>query len=415
MSKLKIEGGHRLSGTVSASGAKNSALPILAGSILLDGATTITNIPLLKDVNMMIRILNAIGVRTEYIEPHQVKITNNKRIKHIAPYDLVTEMRASFFVAGPILAKNGYAKIPLPGGCSIGSRPIDLHLKGFKALGAKVCVEHGFVEIKAAKLKGTRIYLDFPSVGATENIMMAASLAEGDTVIENAAREPEIIDLANFLNSAGGKVSGAGTSVINVTGVSSLRGISHRVIPDRVEAGTLIIAAAMTGGDVTVTNVLTSHMEPLLQKLHEAGLKMQNNETTVRVIGNGELQSVDIETLPFPGFPTDMQAQMMSLLCISKGSSIIKETIFENRFMHAHELKRMGASIKMENRHAYITGVESLSGADVKITDLRAGAALILAGLVADGYTTVYGLSHLNRGYDNLSGKLKSLGANIID
>ncbi|MCP4049716.1 MAG: UDP-N-acetylglucosamine 1-carboxyvinyltransferase [bacterium] len=410
MPKLTIEGGHTLSGTVTASGSKNAALPILASCILLDGQSTITNIPYLKDIVIMLRVLNILGLRAEYHNNNTVKVWNQKKIKHIAPYDLVTSMRASFFVAGPIMAKTGYAKIPLPGGCCIGSRPIDLHLKGFKALGASINIEHGFVELKAAKLVGTRIYLDFPSVGATENIMMAACLAEGETIIENAAQEPEITDLANALIKGGAKIKGSGTSIITVYGVRSLKGIEYSVIPDRVEAGTLLIAGAITKGDVTVEKVNNNHLEPLNQKLIEAGLEIKQGINSTRVIYKGVLNAVNIETLPFPGFPTDMQAQIMALLCTAKGTSVIKETIFENRFMHAHELKRMGAVIKTENHHAFVYETEHLSGAEVKITDLRAGAALILAGLVARGHTTVYGLKHLNRGYDNLPQKLRSLG-----
>ncbi len=414
-SRLTIEGGIPLSGTVKASGAKNAALPILAATILMSGESEILNVPHLKDIVTIIRMLNALGVRAEYHSPNRVKIWNNRKIRHIAPYELVTAMRASFFVAGPLLAKTGYAKVPLPGGCSIGSRPVDIHLKGFKALGATVDIEHGFVEMRCKSLKGTKIYLDFPSVGATENIMMAACLAEGETIIENCAREPEITDLAYCLIAAGAKIEGIDSSTLIVQGVRDLHGVRHSVISDRVEAGTLLIAGAITHGNITVENVQPDHLAPLLLKLKECDLKLDVGDTYIRVLSNGHIQPTDVETLPFPGFPTDMQAQMMSLLTLANGHSVMKETIFENRFMHAHELVRMGAKIKLDNSYALITGVEKLSGAEVKITDLRAGAALILAGLAAEGKTTVYGLKHLERGYEDLPGKIRSLGGKIFE
>lgn len=416
MSKLTIVGGQILKGEVHASGAKNAALPILAATVMLDGETTLTNVPNLMDVITMVRMLKALGLRAEYHGANIVKICNTKKVRHIAPYELVTSMRASFFVAGPILAKTGLAKVPLPGGCSIGTRPIDIHLKGFKQLGAICSIEHGFVSLQAKKLKGTRVYLDFPSVGATENIMMAACFAEGDTLIENAAQEPEILDLGDFLNKAGAKISGHGTPNILIKGVSSLQGVTHPVVSDRVEAGTLMIAGAITGGDVTVHSVNCDHLMPLIEKMKEAGLDVDVlNLESVRVRNTRGISAVNIETMPFPGFPTDMQAQMMALLTVAQGTSVIKETIFENRFMHANELMRMGANINLDNQYAFVTGIPKLSGAEVKITDLRAGAALILAGLAAEGETTVYGLKHLRRGYDNLPEKLRSLGAIVKD
>jgi len=363
----------------------------------------------------MLRLLNALGLRTEYREFDEVKIWNTKKVRHIAPYDLVTSMRASFFVAGPLLAKTGFAKVPLPGGCSIGARPIDIHLKAFKELGAEISMQHGFVELKADRLIGKPIRLDFPSVGATENLMMAACFADGETVISNAAREPEIDDLGGFLIAAGAQITGLGTSTIVVKGVSKLTGMSeYSVIPDRVEAGTLIIAGAITNGDVRVENVNISHLKPLLDVLYQGGLRMDQGDDWVHVKPGPRFQAVDIETEPFPGFPTDMQAQFMALLCVAEGRSVVKETIFENRFMHCRELMRMGAQIKIDDHMAVITGVPNLSGAEVKITDLRAGAALILAGLVADGYTNVHGLKHLKRGYYNLPGKLERLGARMV-
>ena len=414
MPRLSLEGGVPLKGNVKVSGAKNAALPIMAATILVDGHTILNNVPLLQDVNSMLKMMNALDLIAEFSSENRIKVWNKKKVRHLAPYDLVNAMRASFFVAGPILAKTGYAKIPLPGGCSIGARPVDLHLKGFEALGATVNIEHGFCEIQAKKLKGDRFYLDFPSVGATENIMMAATLAEGETIIENAAQEPEITDLGEFLQSAGAKIQGLNSSTIVVQGVLSLNGIEYDVMPDRIEAATLMIAAAITKGDVWVNDVVPNHMEALIRKMTKAGVEMEIEANRIRVKSSTRLSAVDFETLPFPGFPTDMQAQMMSLLTVCKGSAVVKETIFENRFMHASELCRMGANIKVDGRTAVIQGVEKLSGAEVKITDLRAGAALILAGLAAEGKTTVYGLKHLNRGYDNLPDKLKSLGAKIL-
>lgn len=414
MSKLTIHGGVPLVGDIYTSGAKNAALPLLAATILMEGETTLTNVPNLMDVITMVKMLRALGLSAEYRYPDTVKVTNTKKVRHIAPYELVTAMRASFFVAGPLLAKTGLAKVPLPGGCSIGTRPIDIHLKGFKQLGASYTIEHGFVELRAKALKGAHVFLDFPSVGATENMMMAACLAEGVTVIENAAQEPEIVDLAEMLNKAGAEITGQGTSAIRVKGVTRLVGVEHDVIPDRVEAGTLIIAAAITGGDLTVKRMNWDHIDPLVVKLLEAGVKLDRpSDTEVRVTVPNGLQATDIETLPHPGFPTDMQAQMMALLCIANGTSVIKETIFENRFMHAPELMRMGASIKLNGQFAFVSGVKGLSSAEVKITDLRAGAALVLAGLAAEGVTTVYGLKHLRRGYDNLSQKLRNVGARV--
>ena len=384
---------------------------------MVEGEITLTNVPYLMDVSIMLRMLNALGVRAEYRDHDAVMVWNTKKVRHIAPYDLVTSMRASFFVAGPLLSKTGYAKVPLPGGCSIGARPIDIHLKAFKQLGAEISMEHGFVELKAKRLKGTVIRLDFPSVGATENVMMAACFAEGETIIENAAREPEVDDLGGFLNAAGAQVTGFGTSTITIKGVSRLKGTGgpYSIIPDRVEAGTLIIAGAITKGDVRVERVNIEHLEPLLTVLRQGGLLFDQGDDWVHVKPSPRFKAVDVETEPFPGFPTDMQAQLMALLCVAEGRSVVKETIFENRFMHCRELMRMGAQIKIDEHIAVITGTNQLSGAEVKITDLRAGAALILAGLVAEGYTNVYGMKHLKRGYYNLPGKLESLGARIVE
>jgi UDP-N-acetylglucosamine 1-carboxyvinyltransferase len=414
MPRLKVIGGNVLTGEVAASGAKNAVLPLLAATLMMDGHSTLTNVPNLMDVNIMIKMLNALGVRAEYHRGH-VKVANLKKVRHIAPYELVTAMRASFFVAGPLVAKTGYAKVPLPGGCSIGSRPIDIHLKGFECLGITHKIEHGFVELRAKKIIGNTVYMDFPSVGATENVMMAASLGEGTTIIENAAREPEVWDVGQFLIGAGARIEGLGTSTIVIEGVPTLQGYEHPTISDRVEAGTLLIAAAMTKGDITVTHVVPEHLDPLLQKLKASGMEITVNETSIRARYVGILKAVDIETQPFPGFPTDMQAQMMALQIVADGTSVVTENIFENRFMHAHELLRMGANIRIHNGAAYVTGVPRLSGAEVKITDLRAGAALILAGLAAEGETIVHGLQHLRRGYDDFPGKLRTLGAHIIE
>ena len=412
--RLFVEGGHRLTGSVEASGAKNAILPLLAATIMFDGESKLLNIPPLGDVNLMVRMLNALNIRTEFGFNEDVMVVNTKRIRHIAPYELVTSMRASFFVAGPLLAKTGFAKVPLPGGCSIGLRPVDIHLKGFEALGAAVNFEHGFVELRCEQLKGTRVHLAFPSVGATENLMMAACLAEGETVLENVACEPEIQDLARFLRLAGAIIEGEGTSTIRVQGVQSLSGVKdYEVIPDRVEVATLLIAGAVTKGDVTVTKARPEHLGEFLSVLETMGLDISCEETAIRCRYVNVLDAVDVETQPYPGFPTDMQAQLMTLLTQSSGKSVIKERIFENRFMHALELMRMGADIRLDDHYAVINGGQALSGAEVKITDLRAGAALVLAGLAAEGETIVYGLKHLYRGYYNLVEKLSQLGAVI--
>jgi len=411
--QLTIEGGVPLVGEVKVSGAKNAALPILAACLLVEGDYEVRNVPHLLDIQTMIRMLKALRVRAELRDPNTVRICNTRPIKHIVPYELVTAMRASFFVAGPLLARTGRAKVPLPGGCAIGSRPLDLHFKGFRALGATVDIQHGFVVMKAKTLKGARICLDFPSVGATENILMAACMADGQTIIENAAREPEITDLGLFLKTAGAKIKGLGSSTITVDGGAKLTGKNYTVIPDRVEAATFMIAAAITKGNVLVGPLVHDHLEPLIRKLKDCGADVSIEDHSIRVIGKENMSGVDVDTMPFPGFPTDMQAQMMSLLTVVKGTSLVKESIFENRFMHARELMRMGADIRVDQRHAVITGVKRLTGAEVKITDLRAGAALILAGLAAEGRTQVYGLQHLRRGYEDLPAKLRALGGRI--
>ncbi|MFA5104368.1 MAG: UDP-N-acetylglucosamine 1-carboxyvinyltransferase [Candidatus Margulisiibacteriota bacterium] len=414
MRKLLINGGNALSGTVSVSGAKNSALPILAATILLEGKASLTNIPLLNDVITMMRVLRTLGLRVEYCEPNTMNVWINGKIKHVAPYELVTKMRASFFIIGPMVARLGLARVPLPGGCAIGSRPVNYYLKGLEAMGAKIEMEHGFVKAQADKLEGVPIYLDFPSVGATESLMMAATLAEGDTSIENAAQEPEIIDLANFLNRCGAKISGAGTQAISITGVKSLKAVDYKIIPDRIEAGTLMIASAITGGDVTLKNVIPEHLASLSVKLQETGINIVFSGTSARVTVPDKLKAVNIKTMPYPGFPTDMQPQLTSLLSLAKGTSVITESIFENRFMHVQELKRMGADIQIEGHSIIIEGVPNLSGAPVRTSDLRAGAALAVAALAAEGETLIDDTDRfLDRGYEKIVSKLSGLGADV--
>lgn len=414
VAKIIVEKSPPLKGTVRVSGAKNSVLPIIAASLLAQEDCILEDIPKLKDVEVISDVLASLGVKVKRDIDQGIIQFNSSRIDyHEAPYELVQKMRASFLVMGPMLARTGRAKISLPGGCAIGTRPIDLHLKGLQALGAKIDMGHGYVEATAKKLIGDKIYLDFPSVGATENIMMAATMAEGFTVIENAAEEPEIVDLANFLNSMGAKIKGAGTDTVKIEGVKGLGGGRHAVIPDRIEAGTFMIAAAISGGDVTIKNVLTDHLKPTIAKLRECGVLIEESMDQIRVKADGNIIATDIKTLPYPGFPTDMQSQFMSFLSVTKGTSVVIETVFENRFMHVSELKRMGANIKIEGRSAVVQGVDTLQGAQVKATDLRAGAALILAGLVADGKTEISDIYHVDRGYVDIENKLSSLGAKI--
>lgn len=414
MEKLVVKGGKRLQGVVKTSGAKNAVLPIIAASVLGTTPSHLDEVPMLEDVQTISKVLGCLGVRVENPEPNVLDIDSSKITSCEAPYELVSTMRASFLVMGPLLAREGKARISMPGGCAIGARPIDIHLKGFEALGAKIDQDHGYIEASAPEgLKGTTIYFDFPSVGATENLMMAASLAEGTTIIENAAQEPEIVDLANYLNKMGSKVRGAGTNVIRIEGVKELHGADYTIIPDRIEAGTYMVAAAMTGGDVIIENVLPEHQKPLIAKLREAGAQVFEDIDSVRVIGKDKLNAVSVKTLPYPGFPTDMQAQLMAMMVISEGRSQVVETVFENRFMHVRELTRMGAHITTEGRGATIEGPCRLTGCNVSCTDLRGGAAMILAGLVADGVTYIDKLHHLDRGYENLVDKLKALGADI--
>ena len=415
MEKLIVKGGNRLVGAVKTSGAKNAVLPIIAASILGTTPSHLDEVPMLEDVHTISEVLKCLGLSVECSpEKNVLDIDSTEITSYEAPYELVRTMRASFLVMGPLLARIGKARISMPGGCAIGARPIDIHLKGFEALGVKIEQGHGYIEASAPEgLKGTSIYFDFPSVGATENIMMAASLAEGTTILENAAEEPEIVDLANYLNKMGAKIRGAGTDTIRIEGVEKLHGADYTIIPDRIEAGTYMIAAAMTGGDVVVENVLPEHQKPLIAKLREAGAVVEEDIDKVRVIGKNPLKAVSIKTLPYPGFPTDMQAQMMAMMVIAEGRSKVTETVFENRFMHVVELNRMGAQISTEGRSAVIDGPCKLTGCDVRATDLRAGAAMILAGLVAEGTTRIGDLHHIDRGYENIVAKLKNMGADI--
>ena len=415
MEKLIVKGGNRLVGRVKTSGAKNAVLPIIAASILGTTPSHLDEVPMLEDVHTISEVLKCLGLKvTCYPKENVLDIDSTKITSFEAPYELVRTMRASFLVMGPLLARIGKARISMPGGCAIGARPIDIHLKGFEALGVKIEQGHGYIEASAPEgLKGTSIYFDFPSVGATENIMMAASLAEGTTILENAAEEPEIVDLANYLNKMGAKIRGAGTDTIRIEGVKELHGADYTIIPDRIEAGTYMIAAAMTAGDVVVENVLPEHQKPLIAKLREAGAIVEEDIDKVRVVGKSPLKAVSIKTLPYPGFPKDMQAQMMAMMVIAEGRSKVTETVFENRFMHVVELNRMGAQISTEGRSAVIDGPAKLTGCDVRATDLRAGAAMILAGLVAEGVTRIGDLHHIDRGYENIVAKLKNLGADI--
>ncbi|WP_426333591.1 UDP-N-acetylglucosamine 1-carboxyvinyltransferase [Paenibacillus silvae] len=414
MSKFIVRGGKRLTGSVKVSGAKNSVLPIIAASLLgEEGQSVIIDAPPLDDVMTINKVLESLGAGVTYRD--EVITVNAENLTSCeAPYEWVSKMRASFLVMGPLLTRLGQTRISLPGGCAIGTRPIDQHLKGFEAMGAEISLGQGYIEARSqGRLRGAKIYLDVASVGATQNIMMAATLAEGVTVLENAAKEPEIVDLANFLNGMGAKVRGAGTGVIRIEGVEKLSGVKHTVIPDRIEAGTYMAAAAISGGDVYVEGAISDHLGSVIAKLEEMGVTVQPDENGVRVIADRPLKAVDVKTLPYPGFPTDMQSQMMALLLASEGTSVVTETVFENRFMHVDEFQLMNAEIKVEGRSSIITGNAKLKGAKVTATDLRAGAALIIAGLVAEGTTEVGGVHHIDRGYVHLAEKLNGLGADI--
>lgn len=415
MEKIIVSGGNVLNGEVEVEGAKNAALPILAATILASkGKSDLSNVPLLSDIYTMKSVLSYLNVDISFDEENkEMTLDASSKLKEETPFDFMSKMRASIVVMGPLLARNGYAKVALPGGCAIGTRPIDLHLKGFEAMGVVVHIEKGYIEASAEQLRGAHIYLDFPSVGATQNIMMAATLAEGTTVIENVAREPEIVDLANFLNRMGAKVIGAGTETIRIEGVESLTGINHMIIPDRIESGTFMVAAALTKGNVLIKNAVAEHNKPLVSKLREMGVTFIEERNGLRVMGPEQLKATDVKTMPHPGFPTDMQAQMTIAQLHATGTSVMRETVFENRFMHMEELRKMNAEFKIDGQSLMIKGGVQLQGAEVASSDLRASAALILAGLVSKGYTRVTNLNHLDRGYYKFHEKLKGLGADI--
>ncbi len=415
MEKIVVRGGKHLTGSVKVEGAKNAVLPILAATILASkGQSKLTNVPILSDVFTINEVLSHLNLTVDFNQSKkEIILDATKELHFEAPFEYVSKMRASIVVMGPLLARLGHAKVALPGGCAIGTRPIDLHLKGFEAMGAEVHIENGYIEAFADQLKGAHIYLDFPSVGATQNIMMAATLAKGTTTIENVAREPEIVDLANFLNRMGAKVIGAGTESIRIEGVSELTGVEHSIIPDRIEAGTFMIAAAVTQGNIYFEDAVAEHNKPLISKLKEMGVLFDDEANGLRVIGPKKLKATDVKTMPHPGFPTDMQAQMTIAQVFAEGTSTMKETVFENRYMHMEELRRMNAEFKVEGQTLVIYGQTELQGAEVAATDLRAAAALIIAGLVSKGYTRVTHLEYLDRGYFEFHKKLQALGADV--
>jgi len=416
MDKLVITGGARLSGEVAMSGAKNAALPILCASLLSAEPLTLHNVPALNDIDTMLALLARMGVKIER-DGERVTLDAGGLIDPVAPYELVKTMRASILVLGPLLARHGEARVSLPGGCAIGARPVDQHIKGLQSMGAEVGVEHGYITAKAARLKGARLFTDMVTVTGTENLMMAACLAEGETVIENAAREPEVVDLAQCLIAMGARISGAGTDVIRIQGVANLHGGEHRIMPDRIEAGTFLCAAAITGGEVRLTGTSSGYLDAVVDKLMDAGCEIVGEKTrlaeAIRLRAPARLKAVSIRTSPYPAFPTDMQAQFMAINAVAEGTAVIRETIFENRFMHAVELQRLGADIKIDGNTAVQTGVARLQGATVMATDLRASASLVIAGLVAEGETHIERIYHLDRGYAHIEAKLTALGANI--
>ena len=413
MDKIVIQGGERLVGEVVVSGAKNATLPVFASSLLAGGENRFRGVPDLNDVKTICEVLRNLGVTVTRGRGNEYLLDGTELAGNEAPYGLVKTMRASILVLGPLIARTGKAVISMPGGCAIGARPINLHLKGFEMMGAEIRLRHGYIEARTRGLRGAHIYLDIPTVTGTENLMMAAALAKGETVIENAAMEPEVVELAEVLNKMGAKVSGAGSSVIKIEGVKELRATEHTIIPDRIEAGTFMVAAGVTRGNILIRNCKLDHMEAVVNKLREAGMEILREGDGARAVGNKRIRSVDIKTLPYPGFPTDMQAQIMVLMALARGLSVISETIFENRFIHVGELRRMGANIKIEGNSAVVNGIPGLSGAPVMATDLRASASLVLAGLAAEGETEVSRVYHLDRGYEKLEEKLASLGAHI--
>ncbi|MGC4696637.1 UDP-N-acetylglucosamine 1-carboxyvinyltransferase [Enterococcus faecium] len=415
MEEIIVRGGNQLNGTVRIEGAKNAVLPILAASLLAEeGITTLDNVPILSDVFTMNQVIRHLNVDVDFDEQkNQVTIDASRQLEIEAPYEYVSQMRASIVVMGPLLARNGHAKVAMPGGCAIGKRPIDLHLKGFQALGAKIIQKNGYIEAIADELIGNTIYLDFPSVGATQNIMMAAIKAKGTTIIENVAREPEIVDLANILNKMGAQVYGAGTETMRIEGVDHLHAVNHSIVQDRIEAGTFMVAAAMTQGNVLIADAISEHNRPLISKLIEMGAEIIEEEGGVRVIGPKHILPTDVKTMPHPGFPTDMQAQMTAIQLVAEGTSVVTETVFENRFQHLEEMRRMNAHVKIDGNVAIMDGNHELQGAEVYATDLRAAAALVLAGLKANGITRVRNLNYLDRGYYNFHIKLQQLGADV--
>lgn len=415
MEEIIVRGGNQLHGTVRIEGAKNAVLPILAASLLAEeGITTLDNVPILSDVFTMNQVIRHLNVDVDFDEQkNQVTIDASRQLEIEAPYEYVSQMRASIVVMGPLLARNGHAKVAMPGGCAIGKRPIDLHLKGFQALGAKIIQKNGYIEAIADELIGNTIYLDFPSVGATQNIMMAAVKAKGTTIIENVAREPEIVDLANILNKMGAHVYGAGTETMRIEGVDHLHAVNHSIVQDRIEAGTFMVAAAMTEGNVLIADAISEHNRPLISKLIEMGAEIIEEEGGIRVIGPKHILPTDVKTMPHPGFPTDMQAQMTAIQLVAEGTSVVTETVFENRFQHLEEMRRMNAHVKIDGNVAIMDGNHELQGAEVYATDLRAAAALVLAGLKANGITRVRNLNYLDRGYYNFHIKLQKLGADV--
>jgi UDP-N-acetylglucosamine 1-carboxyvinyltransferase len=413
MDRLVFEGGAPLAGEIAVSGAKNAALPVLAASLLTDEPLCVGNVPELRDVTTMLELLGQMGVAVAADGRHAVELRAARISRPLAPYELVKTMRASVLVLGPLLARCGEARVSLPGGCAIGLRPVDQHIKGLQAMGAEIAIEHGYVTARARRLRGTRLCMDLVTVTGTENLMMAATLAEGVTVIENAAREPEIVDLAACLNAMGARIRGAGTDVVTVEGVERLHGARHAVMPDRIETGTFLVAAALTGGEIVLRGARAELLDAVLEKLREAGAQVSVRPDGIALAANGALRAVSVRTAPYPGFPTDMQAQFVALNSVARGTALVTETIFENRFMHVQELKRLGADIEVEGNTAVVKGVPHLDGASVMATDLRASASLVLAGLVARGTTTVERVYHLDRGYERIEEKLSRLGARI--
>lgn len=413
MEKIVVKGGNRLSGEVCISGAKNAAVAIIPAAILVDGVCVIENVPNIRDVHVIVGILEHMGAQVEFLDKYTLRIDCSSVDKHTAPYEMVRKMRASYYLLGSLLGRFHAADIAMPGGCNFGSRPIDQHIKGFEALGADISRDSGIIIAKADKLVGTSVYLDVVSVGATINLMLAAVLAEGITTLENVAKEPHIVDLANFLNAMGADIKGAGTDVIRIRGVEHLKGGTYSIIPDQIEAGTFMIAAAATAGDVLVKNIIPKHMESVSAKLIEIGAKVEEFDDSIRVTGTGKITKANIKTLPYPGFPTDMQPQIVSLLSVADGTSIVTEGVWDSRFQYVDELERMGANIRVDGKTAVVTGVKNLEGAPVRATDLRGGAGMVIAGLMAAGTTEIYELQHIDRGYEKMEEKFQAIGADM--